>query len=90
VWRTDIGRISEENMKHSFKSHFNNLNVDIRYRNNHFSRYDLHMVESTPFFAQTQPSDVLQNAKLTLARYKAYSGDDYLTQMSILLDTVTV
>ena len=90
VWRTDIGGISEENMKYSFKSHFNNLNVDIRYRNNHFSRYDLHMIESTPFFAQTQPSDVLQNAKFTLARYKAYSGDDYLTQMSTLLDTVNV
>jgi len=90
VWRTDIGGISEETMKYSLKSHFNNLNVDIRYRNNHFSRYDLHMIESTPVFAQTQPSDVLQNAKFTLARYKTYSNDDYLTQMIALLDNVTI
>ena len=89
VWRTDIGGVAEENLKYSLKSHFNNLNVDIRFRNNHFSRYDLHMIESTPIFSQTQPSDVLQNAKFNLARYKAYSGDDYLTQMISLLDTVT-
>jgi hypothetical protein len=89
VWRTDIGGLSEENLKYSLKSNFNNLNIDIRFRNNHFSRYDLHMIESTPIFAQTQPSDVLQNAKFTLARYKVYSGDDYLSQMISLLDTVT-
>ncbi len=89
VWRTDIGGLSEENLKYSLKSNFNNLNIDIRFRNNHFSRYDLHMIESTPIFAQTQPSDALQNAKFTLARYKVYSGDDYLSQMLSLLDTVT-
>ena len=89
VWRTDIGGLSEENLKYSLKSNFNNLNIDIRFRNNHFSRYDLHMIESIPIFAQTQPSDVLQNAKFTLARYKVYSGDDYLSQMISLLDTVT-
>ena len=89
VWRTDIGGVAEENLKYSLRSQFNNLNIDIRFRNNHFSRYDLHMIESTPIFSQTQPSDVLQNAKFTLARYKAYSGDDYLTQMSKLLDNVT-
>ncbi len=81
VWRTDIGGLSEENLKYSLKSNFNNLNIDIRFRNNHFSRYDLHMIESTPIFAQSQPGDVLQNAKFTLARYKVYSGDDYLSQM---------
>ena len=47
------------------------------------------MTESTPLFGQSQPSDVLQNAKFTLARYKAYSGDDYLTKMSNMLDTIS-
>jgi hypothetical protein len=89
VWRTDIGGVAEENLKYSLKSHLNNLNIDIRFRNNHFSRYDLHMIESIPIFSQTQPSDVLQNAKFTLARYKAYSGDEYLNQMSKLLDNIT-
>ena len=89
VWRTDIGGIAEETMKYSLKSHLNNLNIDIRFRNNHFSRYDLHMTENTPIFSQAQPSDVLQNAKFTLARYQVYSGDDYLTKMENLLETVT-
>ncbi len=91
VWRTDFGGIAEENMKYTLEdSHLNKITVDLRFRNNHFSRYDLHMTESTPTFVQPQPSDVLQNAKFTLARYSAYSGDDYLTKMSKLLDTVSL
>jgi DNA-binding transcriptional ArsR family regulator len=90
VWRPDIGGIAEETMKYSLDDHFNNkLDIDIRFRNNHFSRYDLHMTENTPIFSQTQPSDVLQNAKFTLARYKTYSGDDYLVKMTEILETVS-
>ena len=88
-WRTDFGGVAEENMQYALTSTFSNLNIDFRIRNNHFSRYALDLVESAPIFSQTQPSDVLQNAKFTLARYKAYSGDAYLTQMSELLDTVS-
>ena len=88
-WRTDLGGVAEENMQYALTSTFSNLNIDFRIRNNHFSRYALDLVESAPIFSQTQPIDVLQNAKFTLARYKAYSGDDYLTQMSELLDTVS-
>jgi DNA-binding transcriptional ArsR family regulator len=90
VWRPDIGGIAEEIMKYSLDDHFNNkIDIDIRFRNNHFSRYDLHMTENTPIFSQTQPSDVLQNVKFTLARYKTYSGDDYLIKMTEILETVS-
>jgi hypothetical protein len=89
VWRTDLGGMAEENMKYAFQDiHLNKITVDLRFRNNHLSRYDLHMTESTPIFAQPQPGDVLQNAKFTLARYRAYSGDDYLSKMAALLETV--
>ena len=90
VRRTDLGGISEENMKYTLEdSHLNNIAIDLRFRNNHFSRYDLHMTESTPSFVQPQPNDVLQNAKFTLARYRDYAGDDYLTKMSNMLDSVS-
>jgi DNA-binding transcriptional ArsR family regulator len=87
-WRTDFGGVAEEVMQYSLTSSISNLNVNFRFRNNHFSRYELDMVESSPIFTQIQPNDVLQNAKFILARYKTYSGDAYLTNMSKLLATV--
>ena len=89
-WRADFGGVAEENIQYSLTSSLSNLNVNFRYRNNHFSRYELTMIESSPIFAQNQPNDVLQNAKYLLARYKTYSGDSYLTNMTDLLSTVGV
>jgi hypothetical protein len=90
TWRTDFGGVPEETVQYSLKSSYSNLNLNFRFRNNHFSRYDLTMVESSPIFAQIQPNDVLQNAKYTLSRYKAYAGDSYLTNMSNILNTLGV
>jgi DNA-binding transcriptional ArsR family regulator len=87
-WRTDFGGVNEEVMQYALANSTSNLNVDFRFRNNHFSRYQLDMIESSPIFTQLQPNDVIQNAKYTLARYRTYSGDDYLTNMSRILDTV--
>ena len=88
-WRTDFGGVAEEVIKYSLTSSISNLNIDFRFRNNHFSRYQLDMIESSPVFAQPQPNDVIQNAKGILERYQAYSGDTYLTDMSSLLTNVT-
>jgi DNA-binding transcriptional ArsR family regulator len=88
-WRTDFGGVAEEVIQYSLTSSRSNLNVDFRFRNSHFSRYELDMIESSPIFAQTQPNDVLQNAKNILSRYKMFSGDAYLTNMSDLLATVS-
>jgi DNA-binding transcriptional ArsR family regulator len=88
-WRTDFGGVAEEVTQYSLKSDTSNLNVYLRFRNNHFSRYDLSMIESSPIFTQIQPNDVLQNAKFVLARYKTYSCDSYLANMTNLLATVS-
>ncbi|MGE5575442.1 MAG: ArsR/SmtB family transcription factor [Ignavibacteria bacterium] len=88
-WRSDFGGVAEEVIQYSLASSLSNLNVNFRYRNNHFSRYDLDMIESSPIFTQNQPNDVLQNAKYFLSRYKTYSGDSYLTNMTDLLATVS-
>lgn len=87
-WRTDFGGVAEEVIQYALKSDNSNLNAYLRFRNNHFSRYDLSMIESSPIFTQIQPSDVLQNAKFILARYRAYSGDSYLTDMMNLINSV--
>ena len=90
ITRPDLGGMAEENIEYSLDDgHLNRVNVNLRFFNNHFSRYDLLVTESTPLFGQPQPTEVLQNAKFTLARYKAYSGDDYLTKMSNMLDSVS-
>ena len=87
-WRNDLGGLAEEETRYSLTSSTSNLDVYLRFRNNHFSRYDLGMVESSPIFTQTQPNDVLQNAKYILSRYKTFSGDPYLTNMSNILATI--
>jgi DNA-binding transcriptional ArsR family regulator len=87
-WRTDFGGVAEEVIQYSLTSSRSNLNINFRFRSNHFSRYELDMIESSPIFVQIQPDVDLQNAKGILARYKAYSGDAYLTNMSNLLDAV--
>ena len=86
-FRTDFN-VAEEVIKYSLTSSQSNLDADFRFRDNHLSRYQLTPIESTPIYTQTQPSDVLQQAKDTLNRYKTYSGDAYLEDMSSLIATV--
>ena len=84
-WRTDFGGVSEEDMEYSLTSTTSNLNLEFRFRDNHFSRYALTTIESNPIFSQPQPTDIIQNANETLMRYQAFSGDSYLTNMTELL-----
>jgi DNA-binding transcriptional ArsR family regulator len=88
-WRSDFGGVPEEVIQYSLTNSLSNLNIDFRFRNNHFSRYQLNMIESSPLYVQPQPKDVLQNAKGILERYQEYSGDGYLTDMRSLLNNVT-
>ncbi len=87
-YRTDFG-VTEENLKYSLTSPASNLDIDLRFRANHLSLYTLKMIESSPIFSQPQPNDLLQIAQQSLNRYRTYSGDDYLNQMSALLSTVS-
>ena len=86
-YRTDFG-VTEEVLKYSLTSSQSNLDVDFRFRDNHFSRYQLTLIESSPIFTQPQPGNILEIAKGTLDSYKAYSGDTYLDEMSNLLSQV--
>jgi hypothetical protein len=86
-YRSDIVS-AEEIIRYSLTSSTSNLDVYFRFRNSHFSRYQLNPIETTPILTQNQPSSLIENAKATLERYKTYSGDSYLDEMSALLEKV--
>jgi hypothetical protein len=86
-YRWDLG-VAEESILYSLTSVDSNIQVSFRYRNNHFSRYALDMIESAPIMSEVQPTDVVQNAKNTLTRYQTYTGDSYITDMLNLLAKV--
>jgi hypothetical protein len=88
-WRTDFGGLSEEEAVYSLKSRDSNLNVMFRFRNNHFSRYELTLIESSPIFTQNEPNNLILNAHWILSSYETYSGDEYLTDMLNLLSKIS-
>jgi len=88
-WRTDFGGLSEEEAVYSLKNRDSNLNVMFRFRNNHFSRYELTLIESSPIFTQNEPNNLILNAHGILTSYQAYSGDEYLIDMLNLLSKVS-
>lgn len=87
-WETYLGGVAQQSLQYSLTAPDSNLNIDFQFMNNHFSLYEVNMIESSPIFSQPQPNTVLQNAKGILARYRAYSGDAYLTNMTNLLNEV--
>jgi len=88
-WRTDFGGLSEEEAVYALKSYGSNLNVMFRFRNNHFSRYELTMIESAPIFTQNEPNNLILTAHGILTSYQTYSGDEYIADMLSLLSQVS-
>lgn len=88
-WRPDLGGVAEEIIQSSLQSSLSNLNINLEFMSDHFSLYQLNMIQSSPIFAEPQPNSVLNNAKTILARYKAFSGDAYLTNMTNLINTIS-
>jgi len=87
-WVVAFGGIPEQTIQYSLKSATSTLNVNFRFRDGHFSRYELDVGESQPIFVQTPPNDIIENAKGILARYALFSKDSYLTNMTSLIDSV--
>jgi DNA-binding transcriptional ArsR family regulator len=87
-YRQDF-KVAEETLKYSLTAATSYLDADLRFRDNHFSKYQLTQIESDSIATTAQAADILETAKTTLDRYKAYSGDAYLDEMSSLLTTAT-
>jgi DNA-binding transcriptional ArsR family regulator len=88
-WRTDFGGVSEEEATYSLTSRASNLNTMLRFRNGHFSRYELVLIESYPISTKNQVNNLFVNAYDVLSSYKEYSGDAYITDMINILNKVT-
>jgi DNA-binding transcriptional ArsR family regulator len=79
--------VAEEALTYNFVGYSGNLQVSLRFRENHLSRYQL-TAESTPQLTETPPSSILEVARASLERYSNYSRDTYLTEMQALLNSV--
>ncbi len=87
--RSDLGGVIEEILKYSLTNSETKIDLVLRFRNNHFSLYQLSLIEGFPPFAplyvQSQPIDILEATRGLIGRYRAISNDSYLEEMSTLL-----
>ena len=87
-YRSDLGGVLEEIIKYSLTSADSKIDVILRFRDNHFSRYQLYLDEGSPVYAQPQPNDALAASTSLLERYKIYTSNSYLQDISSLMASV--
>jgi hypothetical protein len=89
--QADCGGVVEEVLKYSLVSSGGSLDIDLRFRDNHLSLYQLSIVEGVPNFAlsytQRPPTDSLEATKGIISRYASVSNDSYLSEMAMLLSS---
>jgi hypothetical protein len=87
--RSDLDGAVEEILKYSLTTTESKIDLILRFRNNHFSLFQLSLIEGFPPFApiytQTQPTDILEATRGIIARYRSIDSDPYLEEMSTLL-----
>jgi DNA-binding transcriptional ArsR family regulator len=87
--RADLGGVVEEILKYSLTNSRSKIDIDLRFRNKHFSLYEFSLLEGVPpydpIFTQPQPTDILEATKGLIDRYKSTTSDAYLEEMSTLL-----
>jgi hypothetical protein len=83
--RSDLGNVVEELAKYSLTSNESRIDVVLRFRNSHFSRFQLYIDEGLPQYSQPQPSNTVAATQAVLERYEAYASDSYLEDMSNLV-----
>jgi hypothetical protein len=87
--RSDLGGVVEEILKYSLINSESKIDLVLRFRNNHFSLYQLSLIEGLPLYAliyvQPQSTDILNATRGLIERYKSDTSDPYLEEMSTLL-----
>jgi DNA-binding transcriptional ArsR family regulator len=87
-YRSDLGGVLEEVLKYSLVNSESKIDVILRFRNNHFSRYQLYIDEGAPIYSQSQSNDALTATRALVERYKGIISDAYLQDMSSLMASV--
>jgi hypothetical protein len=79
----------EEILQYSLTTSESKIDLILRFRNNHFSLYQLSLIEGVlpfdPIYVQPQPTDILKATRSLIERYKTVSSDPYLEEMSRLI-----
>jgi hypothetical protein len=87
--RSDLAGMVEQVLKYSLINSETKIDLVLRFRNNHFSLYQLSLLEGLPYYGpiyvQPQPTDILEAARGVIDRYKSSTGEPYLEEMSRLL-----
>jgi len=89
--RSDLGGVVEQVLKYSLTDSESKIDLALRFRNNHFSLFQLTLLEGLPYYGpiyvQPQSTDILETARDLIERYKSFTGESYLDEMSRLLAT---
>jgi DNA-binding transcriptional ArsR family regulator len=87
--RSDLGGAVEEILQYSLTRYGSKLDIVLRFRNNHFSLYQLSLLEGVPpyepIYTQPQPTGILEATRNLIERYKSSTNEPYLEEMSQLL-----
>jgi len=87
--RSDLGDVVEEILKYSLTTNESKIDLVLRFRNDHFSLCQLSLIEGfapfAPIYIQPQPTDILDDTRGVINRYKSIAGEPYLEEMSTLL-----
>ncbi len=87
--RPDLGGAIEEINKYLLVNDVSRIELTMRFRNGHFSLFQLNQLEGLPNFppaySQVQPANPLEAAKALLQRYKSVTSEPYLDDMITLL-----
>jgi len=89
--RSDLGGIVEEIFKYSLTDGDSKIDIVLRFRNNHFSLYQLSILEgfppNAPNYVQSKFPDIMKVTKDLIERYKSSTSDPYLEEIGRLLES---
>jgi hypothetical protein len=89
--RSDLAGVVEQVLKYSFARSDSKFDLVLRFRNDHFSLFELSLLEGLPYlgpiYVQPQSTDILEATRDLIERYKSLTGEPYLEEMSRLLAT---
>jgi hypothetical protein len=90
---SDLGNAIEEIFKYSLVDGDSQLDLVLRFRNNHFSLYQISILEGFPPYApsyvQSKVSDIVSFTEDFIERYKSVTNDSYLDEFGKLLSAAT-
>jgi DNA-binding transcriptional ArsR family regulator len=90
---SDLGHATEEIFKFSLADGDSQLDLVLRFRNNHFSLYQISILEGfppyAPGFVQSKVPDIVNATQGFIERYKSVTNDSYLDEFGKLLSAAT-